>query len=119
MTTTLHCTLNFALSDEEAVCLYVAELCEKLCYVPDNLRIEPYWKIADQLQAKLALDLGRNQAIEQGVGEARAIAAEIAQGDWSAIGPDSDDQVVYELIYDGMGGAAPLQWAHVQVVKGG
>ena len=111
----LYVTLNFEPTNNILPQDFIDNLCDQLGYRPDNLTVEPYWKIDGQLQVICQIKLADNLNIEQAIAEVQSIAHKVSKKQWTSMGPDEDDEIVYELIYDGMNEEGPLKWAHLQL----
>ncbi len=111
----LYVTLHFEPGNDILPQDFIDNFCDKVGYRPENLVIEPYWKIDGQLQAICQIKLAENLSVAQAIAEVQSIAHKVSKEQWTNMGPDEDDEIVYELIYDGMSEEGHLKWAHLQL----
>ena len=112
----LQCTFNIQLADTNEAQQFATDICSARGYAPVQMSTVPYWKIEGQQQVRLVLPLYAGLSLEEAIAEVQRIAVGIAPQGWGDTGPDTDDEVVYEMVLDLMEQEGALKWTHLQLV---
>jgi len=81
-----------------------------------NLQIESYWKIKDHMVATCHIAI-EGQSKADKVFEMVCIAQTLTKsvrGNWIFMGPEENDQLEFECIFNAGHSEAQLPWAHLQ-----
>lgn len=81
-----------------------------------NIQIKPYWKIKEQMVGTCHI-LSNSESNANKVYEMlrfASILTKSVQGDWTFIGPEDNDELQFECIFNARYPDGSLSWAHLQ-----
>ena len=108
-------TINYQVKKKEKFDHFLTSFGERLQCDLNGRHIERYAKIPEQFQAVFQVETSVESNAER-VYEMLRIAnmlTEGVSGSWTFLGPDEDDELSFECIFNGTGDDQPLKWAHL------